>query len=327
VDEQGFRFGARAGMAVAIAGLTLATTTLASGITRSAGASAGRDRRGVARAPRYIYWSSPETFRGTGGPGIETIGRAEIDGSDVDKSFVTRGTNLPGAVAVDGRYIYWVNSESGAIARANLDRTHVKERFVPIGGITGGLAINGHYIYWGSGGAGTSSAKIGRADLDGTHVDPRFISVGPGTYIGGVAVGKGHIYWTNRDKGTVGEAGLDGAHVNPRLVRGAKDPNGLAIEKGHLYWANDPTSEGTSATIGRAQLDGSHVKESFIEGVTEPFGVAADAHHIYWTNYRSGTIGRAGLNGARVDQSFIVAGASVDEGRGEGAPMGLAVGP
>lgn len=124
----------------------------------------------------------------------------------------------------------------------------------------------------------------------------------------------------------MGQAALNGSHVIPRLITGAKDPTGLAIEQGHLYWANDPTDGGAHATIGRARLDGSHVQESFVGGVHEPFGVAADTHGVYWANYGIGTIGRATLSGTHVDQSFIAAGAKVDEGKGESAPMGVALG-
>lgn len=294
-------------------------------VARAGGLSGERAR--AARLPAHIYWTNPETFRGTGGPGIETIARAAVNGTGINKSFITQGPSLPGAIAVSGHYIYWVQGETGAIARANLNGTHVKERFVAVAGTSDGLAISGKYVYWAGGGSSSSPAEIGRANLDGTHVDSHFIPVGPGTYIGGLAVDATRIYWTNRDEGTVGEADLDGSHVNLHLITGARDPNGLAIEHGHLYWANDPTSSGAHATIGSAHLDGSHVQESFITGVTEPFGVAADAQDLYWANYGTGTIGRASLSGTHVDQSFIAAGAKVDEGEGESAPMGVALGP
>ena len=281
----------------------------------------------AAALPAHIYWTDPETFRGTGGPGIETIARAAINGSGIEKSFITPGPSHPEAIAVNGHYIYWVQGETGAIARADLNGTHVSERFLRTAGSTGGLAISSSYIYWASGSSPNRSAEIGRANLNGTHVDSRFISVGPGTFIGGLAVDSSHIYWTNRDKGTVGEANLNGSHVKLKLITGARDPNGLAIEQGRLYWANDPTSGGAHASIARARLDGSHVQESFISGVDEPFGIAADPHGLYWANYGMGTIGRATLNGTHVKQNFIAAGAKLGEGEGESAPMGVALGP
>ena len=312
----------RAGLLTAAA-LAAGAVPATAGITASSAGS--REPASAAALPAHIYWTNPETSRGAGGPGIETVARANIDGTGIDKSFITQGPSHPEAIAINAHFIYWVQAETGAIARANLDGTQVDESFVRISGTTGGLAISSSHIYWASGSSPGSPAEIGRANLDGTDVDSHFISVGHGTYIGGLAVDSTHIYWTNRDKGTVGEADLDGSHVNLQLIKGAKDPNGLAVEQGYLYWANDPTGAGAHATIGRARLDGSHVQESFISGLHEPFGVAADAQNLYWANYGTGTIGRATLGGTHVDQSFIAAGAKVSGG--ESAPMGVALGP
>jgi hypothetical protein len=293
------------------------------GSARSSGGSAQSVR--AAALPAYIYWTNPETSRGAVGPGIETVARANINGTGIDKSFISRGPSHPEAIAVNSRYIYWVQGETGAIARANINGTHVNERFVQTAGATG-LAISSSYIYWASGSSAGRAAEIGRANLNGTHVDSHFLAIGPGTYIGGLAVDGTHIYWTNRDKSTVGRADLDGSHVDLKLITSAREPNGLTIEQGHLYWANDPRSHVAESTIGRARLDGSNVQETFIAGVHEPFGVAADAHNLYWANYAIGTIGRASLNGTNVDQSFIAAGAKAPEGNGESAPMGVALG-
>ena len=311
--------------AVLLTAAALVASALPATVGSAAPSAGSREPASAAALPAHIYWTNPETSRGAGGPGIETVARANIDGTGIDKSFITKGPSHPDAIAVNAHFIYWVQAETGAIARADLNGTHVSESFVRISGTTGGLAISSSYIYWASGSSPGSPAEIGRANLNGTHVDARFISVGPGTYIGGLAVDSTHIYWTNRDKGTLGEADLNGSHVDLQLIKLARDPNGLAVEQDYLYWANDPTGGGAHATIGRGRLDGSHVQESFIGGVREPFGVAADAHELYWANYGSATIGRASLGGTHVDQSFIAAGAKV--AGGESAPMGVALGP
>jgi sugar lactone lactonase YvrE len=270
----------------------------------------------------HIYWTNPETSRGSGGPGIDTVGRAELNGTSVEKSFIA-DVAIPGAIALDSHHIYWTNTETGAIGRADLDGTHVDQSFISDGGAIGALAVDARHIYWASGGSVSSPAAIARANIDGTGIDPGFLSIGPGSFIAGLAVNRHHIYWTNRDEGTIGQADLSGSHIKRELISSAKDPTGLVLDSRHLYWANDPTG-GASAAIGRSRLDGAQVHETFITGVSEPFGVAVDSRHIYWANYGSQTIGRAGLNGSHPDQSFIVAGAT--EPAGESSPMGVAVG-
>jgi hypothetical protein len=49
----------------------------------------------AAHADAYVYWSD---FNGT-------IGRANLDGTGIDGSFIT-GANEPEAVAVDGQRLY-----------------------------------------------------------------------------------------------------------------------------------------------------------------------------------------------------------------------------
>jgi hypothetical protein len=80
-------------------------------------------------------------------------------------------------------YIYWVNSDTGSIGRANLDGTDVNQSFIPQAGANGGVAVDpGRYdwwdltlvptdthIYW------TTGYGIGRANLDGTDVNVNFI--------------------------------------------------------------------------------------------------------------------------------------------------------
>jgi virginiamycin B lyase len=92
----------------------------------------------VAVDRQYIYW--------VGDP--RDIGRANLDGSDVNPSFMT----LVDAtwVAVNDQHIYWVNSADVAIGRANLVGSQVNRSFItlPEGSSPNAVAVNGQHIYW-----------------------------------------------------------------------------------------------------------------------------------------------------------------------------------
>ena len=111
-----------------------------------------------------------------------TIGRANLDGTGVNQSFIT-GAIVPCGVAVDGAHIYWANAGAGdTIGRANLDGTGVDQGFISGASNPCGVAVDGAHVYWANGGNGT----IGRANLNGTGVNQSFIAGASGPC--GVAV-------------------------------------------------------------------------------------------------------------------------------------------
>ena len=57
------------------------------------------------------------------------IGRANLNGTDVNQKFIT-GASLPTGVTVAGGYIYWANNSIGTIGRARINGTDVNERFI-----------------------------------------------------------------------------------------------------------------------------------------------------------------------------------------------------
>ncbi|MHB8492317.1 MAG: NHL repeat-containing protein [Solirubrobacteraceae bacterium] len=283
----------------------------------------------AATSSGHIYWTDPAAGRGPSGPGINAIGRADVNGTHVEKNLISVG-DFPGAIAVDASHVYWTNSESGEIGRANLNGTHANPSFITRGGT--GIAVDAHHIYWANSYTSATTISIARANLDGTHVNNSFCAIGKVKegYVTGIAVDSRHIYWTTREAGTIGRASLTCTHVEKHFISGASQPTAVAVDAHHIYWANDTYNAtmhtyGVNATIGRANLNGSHANESFIVGASEPFSVAVDSGHVYWGNYGSGTIGRASLNGTHANESFIVAGV-VHGSNVESGPMGLAVG-
>ncbi|MFM8526796.1 MAG: choice-of-anchor D domain-containing protein [bacterium] len=124
-------------------------------------------------ANAYVYWANFTN---------NTIGRANLDGSSPNQSFIT--SPYPGAVglALGGNYIYWANTSFSGIGLRNL--TNFYQSFITLDSSPMGVAVDGNYIYWAN--YFGIPATIGRANLDGTGVNQSFITGAYGPW--GVAV-------------------------------------------------------------------------------------------------------------------------------------------
>jgi len=241
---------------------------------------------GTPTPTRRIYWGNVGTY---------TIGRANLNGQNVNQSFIngTRSTT-PFGMAVDSRHIYWASNQNHTIGRADLDGQNVNQSFITNVPYAYWVAVDSRYIYW----TDAVTNTIGRADLDGQNVNQNFIITAPVGALG-LAVDSSHIYWANVNPETIGRADLDGQNVNQNfIVPGQVGLYGLAVDSSHIYWAD------INNRIGRAELDGQNVNVSFITGCSLPRAVAVDRSHIYGTN-DGNSIGQADLDGQNVNQSFI----------------------
>jgi virginiamycin B lyase len=307
----------------------LTMVLLAAGRTPTAALHASAAVAGKSAPGPYLYWANG------GGP---TVGRAWLDGSHVNNSFINDGESQEAlcGVAIAGKYIYWgvvAGSPPNPIGRAKLDGTGVDHTFLTTDPNPAcGVAVEGGHIYW----ASYNGGFIGRANLDGTGVNDTFI-----TGIGipnvacdngdcspiGIAVDSAHIYWG--EIGSIGRANLDGTGVNQHFITGLTIATGVAVSSKYIYW----TDQGATAQqaghiipseLGRARLDGTGVQRGFIKGLNGGCGVGITDRYIFWTQCGPGgsgtgtTIGRANLDGTGVRQSFI---------SGLQAPQGVTVGP
>ncbi len=167
------------------------------------------------------------------------------------------------------------------------------------------------YIYWTS-----MNGHIGRAENNGSN--PKTLVNGLGSQIYSMAVGSGHIYWTDSpDSGpAIGRAKLDGTGANPEYIytQTSGAPAGLAVDSSHIYWAG-----WQSNTIGRVDLDGENLITNWIEGSPDFFGsagaqtagVAVNSQRIYWGNWRAGLssalgpIGVAEITGSPSTNDYV----------------------
>jgi Low-density lipoprotein receptor repeat class B len=75
----------------------------------------------------YIFWANPSG---------NAIGRANIDGSSPNATFIT-GASQPRAVAVTSTHVYWTNSGNRTIGRAALDGSDKNVAFISTGAQAG----------------------------------------------------------------------------------------------------------------------------------------------------------------------------------------------
>ena len=109
------------------------------------------------------------------------VARANLDGSGVDRSFITMSDYLGiyerSGVAVDAHHVYWtqIQAPNGSIGigRANLDGTDVDRSFITGLSQPTDVAVDAEHIYWTA--TGRPPWSVGRAKLDGTDVEPAFI--------------------------------------------------------------------------------------------------------------------------------------------------------
>ena len=180
---------------------------------------------------------------------------------------------------VTGVYMYWTDSVTGKIQRANLDGTNIEDL------VTTELQshkdieldIAGNKMYW----VVPNAHKVQRANLDGTNVEDFINTQGPPF---GIAVDttNGKMYWSIWNPGKIRRANLDGTNVED-FVTGLSEPEDidLDISGGKIYWTDTVTNK-----IQRANLDGSNIEDLVTVGLSHPLGLTLDVAggKMYWTN-------------------------------------------
>jgi hypothetical protein len=168
----------------------------------------GIGTRGLAVDSTHIYWTNPDQ---------DTIGRANLDGSGVDQSFIT-GLQDPWDVAVSGPNLYWTSAGTGTIGHAQLDGT---DALVP--------------------GSATSSFITG--------LTPSDADAGPAA----IAAQGNELYFDNGD-GWIGRASADGTIVVHHLLQVYDDDAGRPAPPAIAADADQPSPTATSVTCGASSV-------------------------------------------------------------------------
>jgi hypothetical protein len=201
-----------------------------------------------------------------------------------------------GAAAASGA-VYWAG---GGIGAANLDGSAPNEKYFrppapsDFGGPECGLAASNDYLYW------VGAFGIGRVNFEGpatpTAISPHLQRPC------GVAIDGSHVYWADRESGTIGRADLDGGDPNAALIGGLEHPCAVAIDSSYLYWVD-------TRGIGRAGLDGAQVEPGFVPIGGSGCGLAAGAQYLYFSGnsppQSQPSIGRVTYDGSFRQMDFI----------------------
>jgi hypothetical protein len=177
----------------------------------------------VAVVGRHVYWDDRSA-----------IGRVALNGSHPHPRLIRLPAEAGGGVAdgltSDGRHLYFSRCADNTIGRADLDGSHVHQRFMSIAGrrCPQGLAAAGGHIFWTELGQG----MIGRASLDGHGVNPHWLQVHTHQGPFQVAVGGDRVYWTwggeNGSPSYTGRADENRSHLDRRFLLDSMYPMALA---------------------------------------------------------------------------------------------------
>lgn len=215
---------------------------------------------GVAVDAAHVYWTEPASG---------TIGRANLDGSRPEYSFISGAFN-PCGVAVDSAHIYWTNFSNSSIGRANLDGSAASQSFISAISNPCGVAVDRKFIYW------TSSALhyVGRALVENGDKGPPLVEDDGEFDLCGLAVDASHLFWGGFGD-RIGRVNLDGSQAEPSFVTGVSGACGIAIYGNHLYWSGQQVGE-----IGVAELTSGGSPASVVTGLGRPCGLAVDSVSI-----------------------------------------------
>ncbi|MCH8148326.1 MAG: hypothetical protein IH987_10085 [Planctomycetes bacterium] len=223
--------------------------------------------------------------------------------------------------------MYWTDSDTKKVQRANLDGTMVEDLVVrPPSPYRGPLEIAldlpAGKMYWTT---WELPRVIRRADLDGANVED---VVTTDLFLpGGIALdlANAKMYWVDKrefdvpDDTIISRANLDGSDREV-VLSNLRSVGGLAIDPtgGHLYF---PVGF-PAAAILRVNLDGSNVV-TILANLVAPTDLALDlaGGRLFWTDASVNRVARVNLDGTDlqflVDGIGVVQGIAVDENAGK----------
>ncbi|MFC1980245.1 hypothetical protein ACFLVS_05310 [Chloroflexota bacterium] len=137
---------------------------------------------------------------------------------------VTALFSYPSVVAAaQGSKMYWTDSATDKIQRANLDGSNVDDLVTGLGNPRGiALDIAGGKMYW----TDSGTNKIQRADLNGSNVEDLVTGLSAGIALD---VAGGKMYWADWGTDKIQRADLNGSNVEDLVTTGLSVKFGIAL--------------------------------------------------------------------------------------------------
>ena len=247
-----------------------------------------------------------------GGACVDTVDNENNSGNNCSPSVTITVTDTPPV------YMYWIDSGTDTIQRANLDGSNVRD-IVTTGLRTPtniALNMNARQVYW----VDSSTDTIQRANLDGSNIED-VITTGLRTPTSiAVDTFSDSLYWIDSGTDTIQRANLDGSNIEDVITTGLRTPTSIAVdaydpELGKMYWTDSGTDK-----IQRANFNGSNIEDLVTTGLRTPTGIALDlaAGKMYWIDSGTDKIQRANLDGSKIEDLVTT---------GLRTPTGIAVDP
>ena len=195
-------------------------------------------------------------------------------------------------------YMYWTDSGTDKIQRADLDGSNIKDIVTTGFGTPTSIAVDlvNSKMYW----TDSGTDKIQRANFNGSNIED-LVSTGLRTPAGiAVDLVNSKMYWTDSGTDKIQRANFNGSNIEDLVTSGLRTPAGIAVDlvNSKIYWTDTGTDK-----IQRADLDGSNIEDLVSTGLRTPTGIAVDLVNskMYWTDTGADKIQRADLDGSNIE--------------------------
>ena len=214
------------------------------------------------------------------------------------------------ALDTDSKKMYWTDSSTDKIQRANFDGSDVEDLVTIVGTSTlRGIAldVSAGKMYW----IDSSTQKIQRANFDGSTIEDLVVVGSFGINYIALDVSAGKMYWTDSTTDKIQRANLDGSSVEDLVtIAGSSFLQGIALDvsAGKMYWIDSRIA--TTDKIQRANLDGSNIEDLVeVAGSSALRDIVLDtqARKMYWTDSGNDKIQRANLDGSSIEDFVTIA--------------------
>jgi hypothetical protein len=200
---------------------------------------------------------------------------------------------------VDTNMLYWSETASGTIQRANLNGSGIAPAVSPgTGTFTAPyfmfLDPQGGYIYWGVTSESSTPSNFRRATFTG-DIDPDFSITSP-TRSRDIAIDPTTqtAYWCDRQTGAIYRRALAGG-ANETVIGNMNAPHGIAldVEAQKVYWADtgargNPPSGLSPRRVARCNFDGTEFENlSTPTATSEPWDLALDLSSRTYPDWRT----------------------------------------